>query len=283
MGISAATFEYIRTLVIQRSAIVLDAGKEYLVESRLGPIARAEGFATVDDLAVQLGRTSFNTLHRRVIEAMTTNETTFFRDIHPFDALRTVVFPELIAARSKERRLNFWCGAASSGQEPYTVCMIVREHFPELRNWKFNFLATDLSSAMRARARAGRYSQLEVNRGLPAPLLLKYFKKDGTEWVIDEEIRRMVDYQELNLAERWPAMARMDVVMMRNVLIYFDTDMKREIMRKVRGVMAPDGYFILGSAETTMAIDDAFERAPIGKSVAYRLAGAGARRQHVGV
>ncbi len=283
MAITAATFEYFRKLVEQRSGIVLEAGKEYLIESRLAQVARAQGFASIDDLATDLGNTGFNSLHRQVVEAMTTNETSWFRDIHPFEALRKRVLPELINLRAAESRLNVWCAASSSGQEPYTLAMMIREHFPKLAGWKIQILATDISTAMLAKARAGRYSQLEMNRGLPAPLLIKYFRKDGTDWVIKDEIRHMVEFRELNLAERWPALPGMDIVMMRNVMIYFDVALKKDILRRVRQVMRPDGFFMLGSAETTLSLDEAFQREQIDRAVVYRLSGAKAGRERVGV
>lgn len=283
MPINPATFEYVRTLVQQRSAIVLEPGKEYLVESRLSQVARTQGFKSVDELADHLAKHPFSTVHRRAVEAMTTNETSFFRDLHPFEAIKTTILPALITARAATQRLNIWSAACSSGQEPFTIAMLIREHFPQLAHWKISMFATDLSTAVLAKARAGRFSQLEVNRGLPAPLLLKYFVKEGMEWVVREDIRSMIDFQELNLAEKWPQLTPMDVVLMRNVLIYFDTQTKKDILRRVRQVIRPDGYFMLGSAETTMALDDSYKRADVGRAVVYRLLGAEARREHVGV
>lgn len=281
MAISPATFDYFRQLVQQRSAIVLEPGKEYLVESRLAGLARNNGFGTVDELARQLIRTPFDSLHRRVVEEMTTNETSFFRDIYPFDAMRKLVIPELLQRRAADQRLNIWCAASSTGQEPYSIAMILRDTFPQLRNWKVSILATDISTQVLARARSGRYSQLEVNRGLPAPLMVKYFTKDGTEWVLKDDIRQMVEFRELNLAERWIGLPQFDVVFMRNVLIYFDIQTKKDILAKIRQVMRPDGWFFLGNAETTMALDENFERNQVDKAVSYRLAAA--RREHAGV
>lgn len=281
--ISAATFEYFRKLVEQRAGIVLEPGKEYLVESRLAQVARVQGFASIDEFAASLASQSFNSLHRQVVESMTTNETSWFRDVHPFEALKKRVLPDLIEARAAEARLNLWCAASSTGQEPYTVAMMIREHFPRLASWKIQIIATDIATSVLAKARAGRYSQLEMNRGLPAPLLIKYFRKDGTDWVIKDEIRQMVEFRELNLAERWPALPPMDIVMMRNVLIYFDIPLKKDILRRVRPVLRPDGFFMLGSAETTMSLDESYQREQIDKAVVYRLAGAKTGRVRVGV
>jgi chemotaxis protein methyltransferase CheR len=273
MPMTPQTFDWVRQLVLARSAIVLDDGKQYLVESRLGPLSRQFGFPGIDEFVGAMNVSSFGTMHRAAVEAMTTNETSFFRDNHPFEALRTVLLPDLLTRRAASRQLTIWCGAASSGQESYSVAMLLREHFPELRDWRLTFLATDLSNAILAKARSGRYSQLEVNRGLPAPLLVKYFTKDGAEWVIKDDLRQMVEFREMNLIERWPAMPSVDLVMLRNVLIYFDVEVKRTILRNVRRVMAPGAYLMLGGAETTMGIDDQFERVTAGRSVAYRVSG----------
>ncbi|MHB1327962.1 MAG: CheR family methyltransferase, partial [Gemmatimonadales bacterium] len=222
MAIQTQTFEFVRNLVHKRAAIVLEPGKEYLVESRLAPLARSEGFKSIDELVQRLAATAVTPLHTKVVEAMTTNETTFFRDLHPFEALRTVVLPRLIEARASTRRLTIWSAACSSGQEPVTLAMLIKEHFPQLATWRVSLLATDLSSAMVERTKAGRFSQLEINRGLPAPLLLKYFTKVGTDWLVREDIRAMIDCQVMNLATPWPAFPPMDLILMRNVLIYFD-------------------------------------------------------------
>jgi len=270
MAMTPKTFGYIRQLVLARSAIVLEPGKEYLVESRLVPLAKVHGFATLDDFADTMAAAPFVTMHRQTVEAMTTNETSFFRDIHPFDALKKTLIPEVMARKAASRQLNIWCAAASSGQEPYSVAMLLRENFPELASWKITFIATDLSNAVLAKARSGRYGQLEVNRGLPAPLMVKYFTKDGTEWVIREDIRSMIDFRELNLIEKWPLMPVFDIVMIRNVLIYFDIATKKQILKNIRGVMSPNGILMLGGAETTMGLDDQFERVQVEKGVAYR-------------
>ncbi len=264
-------FEYVRRLVRERAAIVLEDGKAYLAESRLVPVAREEGFASVAELIARIRSERFGRLHRKVVEAMTTNETSFFRDVAPFEALRTVVFPELLARRATERVLHVWCAAASTGQEPYSVAMLLREHFPELATWTVRLLATDLSTEVLARARAGRFTQLEVNRGLPASCLVRYFERDGAYWVLGEEVRRMVEFRELNLAEPWPPLPPMDVVLLRNVLIYFDLDTKRAVLGRLRRVLRADGWLFLGGAETTLNVDDAFERVQVGRASAYRV------------
>jgi chemotaxis protein methyltransferase CheR len=271
MTLNAAGFNYIRHLLVEQSAIVLEDDKRYLVESRLSPLARREGFASLSQFVEKLQFQPFNGLHRRVVEAMTTNETSFFRDFHPFEALKKHILPDLIAKRGPTRELTIWCAACSTGQEPYTLAMLLREHFPSLASWKVRILATDLSSEILSRAREGRYSQLEVNRGLPAALLVKYFVKEGCNWQLREDIRRMVEFQIMNLSTAWPLLPPMDLVLMRNVLIYFGMDTKKEILIKVRRVLRPDGYFFLGAAETTFNIDDSFERAQLERVTCYRV------------
>jgi len=272
-SLSKNDFEYVRDLVFKRAAIVLEAGKEYLVESRLAPLARKEKYSTLDELMAKLRSQPFNGLHWKVVEAMTTNETSFFRDGHPFEALKKSVLPELLAKREGERKLHIWCAASSSGQEPYTVAMVMREHFPMLAGWTVRFASSDISSEMLVRAQEGRYSQLEINRGLPAALLVKYFQKQGMEWQIKDELRRMIEFQQVNLAEAWPAWPPMDIIFMRNVMIYFGVETKKAILGKIRRLLRPDGYLFLGGAETTLNLDDAFERVELEKSGCYRLRG----------
>jgi chemotaxis protein methyltransferase CheR len=271
MTLASAEFDYVRKLVHEQSAIVLEDGKGYLVESRLSPIARKAGLGSLSELVARLQSTRDGALQREVVEAMTTNETTFFRDRHPFDALRDVLLPELLASRAKERRLTIWSAASSTGQEPYSIAMLLREHFPELLNWNVRILATDLNEEVLAKARAGQYGQVEINRGLAAPMLMKYFTRDGLKWIISGDLRRMVDFQQMNLAARWPAMPPMDVIFLRNVLIYFDAPTKKKILANARQLLRPDGVLFLGGAETTINLDDAFERMPHEKAAVYRL------------
>jgi len=271
MTLSLPEFNYVRRLVLDQSAIVLEEDKGYLVESRLLPLARREGFASINLLVQRLQAEPFHGLHRQAVEAMTTNETSFFRDFHPFEGLKKFVLPDLIARRAAQRALTIWCAASSSGQEPYSLSMLIRESFPHLVSWKVHILATDLSTEILTRAREGRYSQLEVNRGLPASLLVKYFQKRGCDWYIRDEIRNMVDYQIVNLASAWPILSPADILMIRNVLIYFSVETKREILAKVRRVLKPDGYFFLGGAETTFSIDDSFERVQFERATCYRV------------
>ncbi len=271
--LSAADFDFVRTFVRTRSAIVLEPGKEYLVESRLGPVVRQEGLGSIEALVQKLRHGSGNGLEQLVVEAMTTNETSFFRDITPFEAMRTKLIPDLIARRAATRRIDIWSGACSSGQETYSVLMLIREHFPALHDWTIRVHATDLSTQMVERTRQGRYSQLEVNRGLPAPLLAKYFDRVGTEWQVKAPLRALVEARTLNLDRPWADLRLMDIVLMRNVLIYFDLNTKKQILARIRQQMRPDGYLFLGSAETTVNLDESFARLQIDKAFCYTLGG----------
>ncbi len=270
MPISPAEFAFVRDLVHQRSAIVLEPGKEYLVESRLTTVARGEGFQSLEQFLGELRLRPNGGLTKRVVEAMTTNETSWFRDVHPFDAFRTVLLPEVAQRNAASRQVNIWCAAASTGQEPYTLAMLCREAGPLLAGWTVRIVATDLSTEVLERAREGRYSQLEVNRGLPAPFLVKYFRKVGAEWQLVEDVRKMVDYRTMNLAEPWPSMGPFDVVFMRNVLIYFDVPTKKEILARTRKVLRSGAPLVLGGAETTLNLDDAYRREQVGRAVCYR-------------
>ena len=270
MALAQEDFAFIRQLVHRHAAIVLDPGKEYLVESRLAPLAQSEGGSSISDLVGWLQSDRSGRLAGKVVDAMTTNETLFFRDGHPFEALRNVVLPELFAARAAERRVDVWCGASSSGQEPYSLAIVLQELLAQHPGYRTTLLATDLNEEMLERTRAGSYSQLEVNRGLPATMLVKHFDKQGTHWQVKPELRAMVQTRQVNLAAPFPSLGPFDIVFLRNVLIYFDTDTKRRVLDQVRRVLRPDGYLFLGGAETTLTIDGSWERHTIGSSTAYR-------------
>ncbi len=271
MTISTNDFQYISKLVLDLSGIVLEPGKEYLVESRIQPLAKKEGLDSIEDLVMQLRSGPQNGLRSKVVDAMTHNETSFFRDIHLFETLKKFIFPDLIKKREAVRELNIWCGASSSGQEPYTLAMLLRESFPQLQSWKINYISSDISHEMLDRCKKGVFSQLEINRGLPATLMVKYFERHGTEWQIKENLRKMIEFRYLNLSEKWPFMPRMDLVMLRNVLIYFDVDMKKNILNKIQNLLRPDGYLFLGAAETTMNLNASFERMDYKQSGCYRI------------
>jgi chemotaxis protein methyltransferase CheR len=264
-------FDAVRRLLRERTAVVLEDDKRYLAEARLGPVAKRLQLESVEELIARLAQDPGGDLRTAVVEAMVTTETSFFRDQHPFETLRQIGLPELMERRRAERRLSVWCAASSAGQEPYSLALLIREHFPELAAWNTVLLASDVSGEMLARAREGVYNQAEVNRGLPATLLLKYFEQRGPDWELDESVRRMVDFRQLNLAGPWPELPPMDLVLLRNVMIYFDVDTKKRILDKLTRVLRPDGYLLLGGSETTYNIDNRFERIEPYRAGFYRL------------
>ena len=264
-------FDYIRTLAYESAAIVLDRGKEYLVEARLTPLARREGFASLSSLIAKMRSDRVpGAIHAMAVDALTTNETYFFRDFHPFEALRKSIVDELIAERRSSRKLTIWCAACSTGQEPYSIAMLLREHFPQLEDWRIEIIATDYSPTVLSQAAKGRYNQVEINRGLPAMYLLKYFTKDGDSWLIRDDIRAMVQYRPLNLVKPWPLMPACDLIFIRNVMIYFDVETKKGILAKIRNCLLPHGSLFIGSSETTLNIDPSWAPVPHGKAVVYR-------------
>jgi chemotaxis protein methyltransferase CheR len=274
MALDRPQFGYLCDFLYKRSAIVLTPEKEYLVESRLTPLARQKGFGTVDALITALRTQPPGGLHTAVVEAMTTHETTFFRDQHPFEMVRSTLIPALKKARASSRALNILCAACSSGQEPYSLAMMVVEAGVELSGWSVRIIGVDLSEAVLARARKARFTQSEVNRGLPAGLLAKYFDSVEGEWQLKSIVRDRVELRQMNLIEPWPALPSIDLLFMRNVLIYFDVATKKAILARARQAMAPDGYLLLGGAETTINIDDKFESKSVGASIVYRQVGA---------
>ena len=272
MALSKIDFDYISRLAHTEAALVLEAGKEYLVESRLGPVALREGFASLADFIQQL-RKEFKVagLHHKAIDALTTNETLFFRDFHPFEALRQSILPLILGQRAEARRLTIWCAASSTGQEPYSLAMLLLEHFPQLASWSVSIFATDLSPTVLKLAKEGRYSQFEVNRGLPANYLVKYFTKDLDRWCLKDQVKKMVEFRPMNLVQPWPLMPPLDLVFIRNVMIYFDVETKKTILKKIRTCLLPHGYLFLGTAETTTNLDQSYEPVTFGKAVIYRV------------
>ena len=265
MSLTAAAYEYVRQLAERESALSLGDGKAYLVEARLAGIAQRESCSSVSELIAVMPRRSA-ALRDDVVEALTTNETSFFRDVHPFEALRDVLLPGALAARG---RASVWCAAASTGQEPYSVAMVAADSFP---NAEVSILATDLSRDVLGRAEQGVFSQLEVNRGLPAAKLVRHFERVGLRWRVKEDIRRRVRFRQLNLARTWPELPRMDVILLRNVLIYFDAAAKRAVLARVRRVLAPDGALFLGTAETTYGLVEGWDRVYVNGASFYRPA-----------
>jgi chemotaxis protein methyltransferase CheR len=270
--IGNAEFQFVRELVMRETAIVLEPGREYLVESRLTTLARREGFQGLEHLLAKARAERDSRLLRLMVEAMTTNETSFFRDAAYFEAMKRSVLPALIERRRSEQKLSIWCAAASSGQEPYSIAMLLKELAPALGTIRPSLIATDYCQSMLKRCQDGAYSQLEVNRGLPSKLLLAHFERHGTEFRVKDELRKSIDFRQLNLAAPgWPTLPPMDVVFLRNVLIYFNQQTKKDILAKVKRILRSDGVLVLGSTETTINVDTTFERFEVDKAVFYRL------------
>jgi chemotaxis protein methyltransferase CheR len=256
-------YDYLGKRLKERSGLVLSGDKQYLVESRLLPIARKAGLGSLDALVAALRQNTDDPLLTKVVEAMTTNETFFFRDKTPFETFRSTVLPELLAARRITRNIRIWCAAASTGQEPYSLAMALKEMDGELAaKWRIELIATDLSNEVLERARNGIYSQFEVQRGLPIHLLIKYFAQEGEMWQIAPEIRAMVKFQQLNLLSDFSRLGTFDVVFCRNALIYFDKETKVDVLNRLSRVVACDGHLVLGGAETVVGLTAAFETVP---------------------
>lgn len=259
-----------REIVLQTSGIVLSDDKDYLLNSRLSRAASQCGLATATDL-VNAARRGDARAVQQVVECLTTNETSFFRDNAPFQLFRETLVPAAIAARKTVRSLTVWSAASSTGQEIYSLAMLLREHFPELETWRLQLHATDLSEAALEQARAGRYRLLEVNRGLPAQMLVKYFDQEGLNYVVKPEIRQMVSFRQFNLLQTRQLPFRPDIVFLRNVLIYFDVATKRQILRDLREVVNPGAMLVLGAVETTLNIDAGWERKSSGNTSYYTV------------
>ncbi|MBB6146571.1 chemotaxis protein methyltransferase CheR [Silvibacterium bohemicum] len=260
-------YSFLQKHVYNASGIVLDASKLYLIESRLTPIVRIERLQSLNELCQQVRQNSSSLLARRVVEAMTTNETLFFRDLAIFDALRKTVIPRILQAKAAGRKLSIWSAAASTGQEAFSLGMMLNEM--GIRPGEVEILATDLSEQVLERARKGRFLQIEVNRGLPSSYLLKYFRQNGLEWEIDASIRNMVSFRSMDLRQSMRGMGPFDIVLCRNVLIYFDVDTKKAILDQIRGALAPGGTLVLGCAETIINLHDGFATETIGGAIVY--------------
>lgn len=269
MSLSAPDVEYLRDVVARNSGNHLDASRNYLFESRMQRLAQSRGLGTLDDLMASLRLNRSGALERSVAEAMTINETSFFRETAAFDLLREQLLPPLIEARRGVRTLRMWSAASSSGQEAYSLAMMVREHFPLLASWKVEITGTDLSAEMVQRASAGRYQRIEINRGLPARLLLRHMVRMGDEWEVAPETRRLCRFEQRNLCGSPPMAPRFDVILLRNVLIYFPQETRQEILLSMHRSLAPDGALLLSSTEQPR-MDSHWETVMTPKMIWYR-------------
>ena len=270
-ALTHADHEFLRTLLHQRTGIQLDPGREQFAEMRLGGLANDLGFDSLPDV-LDAVRTEehWGILHRLVVEALAISETSWFRDAHVWVELRQTILPGLLERRKATRSLSLWSAACATGQEPYSLAMILHEFGDRLSGWQVRTLATDFSQGILKRAQAASYSQLEMNRGLPASQLVRHFRKMPDAWELRSEVRGRVEFRELNLVHGWPELPPMDLVLLRNVLIYFEPELRRRVLRQLARLLRPDGVLVLGAGETTLTMDDSFEAVPLARTVVYR-------------
>ncbi|MFN7994823.1 MAG: protein-glutamate O-methyltransferase CheR [Bryobacteraceae bacterium] len=265
--IEPQNYRFLQEHVYAQAGIVLEKDKHYLFESRLTPIVRQLGLGSINDLCAMLMANSETTVRRQVVEAMTTNETYFFRDPSHYDAIRDVLLPRLKQERQDTKRLRFWSAAASTGQESYSLAMLLLEE--GLTDWNIQILGTDFSSHVLERARSGKYQQIEVNRGLPAHRLVKYFRRAGMDWHLSPTVTQMVRFEQIDLRKSMRAMGPFDLVFCRNVLIYFDPETRKNILKEIHGTLFRNGWLLLGGAETAFGVEQWFDRQTIGGATVY--------------
>ena len=265
-------YEYLRKLLKDLSGLDLSADKQYLIESRLLPLSRNAGLSGIGELVQKMKGGSVAHI-AQVVEAMTTNETFFFRDKVPFDHFRDAIMPEVLKARAGRKSIRIWCAAGSTGQEPYSLAMCLKEMSAALAGWRVEIVATDLSREVLEKSKAGVYSQFEVQRGLPIQLLVKYFRQIGELWQINADIRAMVQHRQLNLLHDFSPLGVFDIIFCRNVLIYFEQDTKVSIFGRLARSMEADGFLVLGAAETVVGLTDVFKPLPDKRGL-YRPSGA---------
>jgi chemotaxis protein methyltransferase CheR len=275
--ISPDDYRFLSALLLEGDGLSLGEGKDYLLESRLVPVAVAAGHGDLDTLVRALRQKRDPKLTRTVCEAMTTNETSFFRDGAPFTFLRDTVLPELVAARQRQRSLRIWCAAASTGQEPYSIAMVLALLTPSLADWQVEILATDYASEILARARAGTYNQFEVQRGLPITHLVRFFTQADSGWRINDDLKRRVTFQQNNLLDPYAHLGSFDIIFCRNVLIYFDANRKRDVLGRLANVLAPGGYLFLGGAESPLNLTERLVRVAGASCSVYARSDAPAR------
>jgi chemotaxis protein methyltransferase CheR len=265
--IHSENYRFLQQQVYSKTGIVLDGEKHYLFESRLTPIVRQLGLGSINDLCALLHATPEAEIGRQVVEAMTTNETYFFRDPAHYDAIRTALLPRLKEERRDTKRLRFWSAAASTGQEAYSLAMLLLEC--GLSDWNVQILGTDFSSQVLERARSGKYQQIEVNRGLPAAMVVKHFRRSGVDWQLSEQVRRMATFDTIDLRKSMRALGPFDLVFCRNVMIYFDAETKKKMLKELHGTLFRGGWLLLGGAETAFGADEWFERTSVGNTIVY--------------
>jgi len=259
--ISPESVKFFLALLRKESGLALDESKKYLLETRLEPLAVQEGYSSIDELCLALKKTNIILLRQKIVDAMTTNETSFFRDRKPFDVFKEEVIPDLIKRNESTRKIRIWCAACSTGQEPYSLAMEISTLSSKMPRWDIKILGTDITEDVLKKARQGSYSQHDVQRGLPVPYLIRFFKQSGMSWVLNPDIKRMVEFKRLNLLSNFSWVGKFDVVFCRNILIYFDPPTKKTVIERMGGVLTPQGVLFLGGSETLLGIDSCFVRA----------------------
>lgn len=253
-------FDLIRHIIFEKASIVVGDNREYFVIARLNLLMKKLGITKIDNLLHTLTSNPSADVNESLIDVMTINETSFYRDQTPFNMLKAAVLPKLIEQNSRNSQLKIWCGACSSGQEPYSIAMLLEEYFPDiLKNWHVKIIATDISQEILKQAREGVYNRIEVNRGLPVQLLVKYFEQDGIGWKISDKIRRHVEFQTCNLSDPKLTIPEVDIVFLRNVLIYFNDTTRQQILTRIAHSITDNGYLFLGSSETLINLSTPFK------------------------
>ena len=268
--VSQEILKFLFSLIYRESGLVLDESKAYLIETRLDPVARQKGFSSIQELGEYLQQNPASPLSQKVVDAMTTNETSFFRDVIPFEVMKRAVVPDLIITNSRLHRIRIWSAGCSTGQEPYSIAMILCEMAPMLEGWDVRILATDIVEQVLEQARAGIYSQYEVQRGLPILYLTRYFCQSGTDWEIKPAVKKRVEFRKLNFLLDFSSLGPFDVIFCRNVLIYFDLETKRKVLERIAQVLSPGGALFLGGAETLMGVSKEFVRVVADGGVYYK-------------
>ena len=265
--INPENYRFLQEYVYSQVGIVLDEGKQYLFQSRLANIVKQLSLGSINDLCAQLHSTGDSGVGHQIAEAMTTNETYFFRDPAHYEAIRTVLLPKLKEERHTSKSLRFWSAAASTGQEAYSLAMLLLEE--QLQGWNMQILGTDFSSKVVARARGGVYQQIEVNRGLPASLLVKHFRRSGMDWQVSDQVRQLARFETIDLRKSMRTLGPFDLVFCRNVMIYFDSQTKLSILKQLHSTLFRGGWLLLGGAETAFGVDEWFERRTVGSATIY--------------
>ena len=271
--ITPEQFRFFADMLKESSGLALTKGKEYLLESRLNELAKVLGLKDINALYQKAKTRCTPTLKDQIIEAMTTNETYFFRDQHPFDALKNNIIPEIIEKNRTRKTLKIWSAACSTGQEPYSIAMILSEHFQAVSSWRTEILATDISRQAVQKGREGRFTQVEVNRGLPITMLIKYFKQEGAFWIADAKLKKFLKFQQFNLLSPFTGKSGFDIILCRYVLIYFDIQTKQQVLGKLSNALSPGGYLMLGATETPVGLPKNMKRVMFGKTTCWQKQG----------